>query len=239
MAMYIVEGNIGTGKSTFLRLIEQHISFLKVVYEPLHTWQSEGNGESILRNFYHDPQRWAFTMETVAMASRVHDHIKEQHHPSPYRVLERSIYSGHYCFAKNDYNNGFMNDLEWHMYNDWFTLLVSDKCKPPLGFIYLQTTPEISFERIKKRARSTESTIPLLYLKQIDDCHTSFLINKENILPELQNVPVLVLNCDEEFETNTLRLQEHLKQVILFIEKTAARSDIPGEYAHEKAVTSI
>lgn len=148
--MYIVEGNIGTGKSTFLRLIEQHIPFLSIVYEPLQAWQTESDSDSILKNFYHAPHRWAFTMETVAMASRVRDHITEQKNASPYRVLERSIYSGHYCFAKNDYNNGFMNDIEWHMYNEWFTLLVAGKCKPPLGFIYLQTAPEISFERIKK-----------------------------------------------------------------------------------------
>ena len=76
--MYIVEGNIGAGKSTFLRLIQAQLPQVSVVFEPLHNWQSQVYGQSILSQFYNDPHRWAYTMETLAMACRVQEHIQEQ-----------------------------------------------------------------------------------------------------------------------------------------------------------------
>jgi len=33
--MYIVEGNIGAGKSTFLKLLSQHVPQVTVVQEPV------------------------------------------------------------------------------------------------------------------------------------------------------------------------------------------------------------
>lgn len=76
--MYIVEGNIGAGKSTFLKLISKRLSHITVVFEPLHNWQNKVYGQSVLANFYKDPRRWAYTMETLAMACRVQEHLREQ-----------------------------------------------------------------------------------------------------------------------------------------------------------------
>lgn len=200
--MYIVEGNIGTGKSTFLKLIQSYIPQVTVIFEPLHNWQSQVYGQSILSNFYTDPQRWAYTMETLAMACRVQEHLKEQQNPNPLRLMERSIYSGHYVFATNDFHNGFLSDLEWSIYLEWFNFLVASHCKPPHGFIYLQAEPEISYDRILKRNRGSEKGISLSYIKQIHDCHEAFLVEKKNVLEGLMRVPVLTLDCNEEFENN-------------------------------------
>jgi deoxyadenosine/deoxycytidine kinase len=217
--MYIVEGNIGTGKSTFLKLVAQHLPHISVILEPRHHWQSD-DGESLLGNFYQDPHRWAYTMETLAMICRVREHVAEQQHLAPNRIMERSIYSGHYCFAQNDFDNGFMTPVEWFAYNQWFNFLVPNKCKPPLGFIYLKTDPEVSYERIKKRNRGSETGISLDYLKQIDACHNKFLIEKDGILPSLKNVPVLTLACNTEFETDQQTLSKHLQLLTSFLQET-------------------
>ena len=58
-----------------------------------------------------------------------------------------------------------MNELEYKIYNEWHSKLVSDFKLKPTGFIYLRTTPEVSHERIKKRSRDGEAGIPLDYLK--------------------------------------------------------------------------
>ena len=105
--MYILEGNIGAGKSTFLKLIGDRMPNISVGLEPLNNWHSEKSGQSLLQQFYTDPKRWAFTLETVAMMSRVKEHMLEQHIPSSFRIVERSIYSGYYCFAQNSYDSGF------------------------------------------------------------------------------------------------------------------------------------
>lgn len=215
--MFIVEGNIGAGKTTFLKLISQNFSHISVVFEPLHNWQNKVYGQSLLTNFYKEPKRWAYTMETLAMICRVQEHLKEQTNTNPFRLMERSIYSGHYCFAKNDYQNGFLSEMEWKVYLQWFDFLIPNHCKAPKGFIYLKVSPEIAYERIKKRKRLAEKNITLSYLKHINTCHEEFLISKKSVLEDIQKTPVLILDCNEEFESNLSQFENHAKAVEQFI----------------------
>lgn len=228
--MFIVEGNIGAGKSTFLKLVAQHIPHIGVALEPLHNWQQKVYGQSLLANFYENPQRWAYSLETFAMICRVREHIQEQANKNPNRLIERSIYSGHYCFVLTGYKNGFMNDIEWTLYNNWFNFLIPQKCLPPRGFIYLRTTPEIAYKRIKKRNRVAEKNITFAYLKQIHEHHEHFLLGKEGILPELREVPVLTLEVDKEFQKDPEMLQQHFTRLTNFIESV--------NYQHEKTFSS-
>lgn len=218
--MYILEGNIGAGKSTFLKLVAQHLPQISVALEPLHNWQSKVYGQSLLANFYQDPQRWTYSMETFAMTCRVQEHLKDQENKNPSRIIERSIYSGHYVFALNGYESGYMNDVEWQLYNSFFNFLIPTKCNPPLGFIYLNTDPAIAFTRIKKRNRLAEKKITLSYLKKVHAYHERFLIDKVGLLPEHKEVPVLVLDSNEEFENNPVVLQKHLDAISEFIDMT-------------------
>jgi deoxyadenosine/deoxycytidine kinase len=221
--MFFVEGPIGAGKTTFLRLIQEKLPELAVVFEPLHSWENKVYGQSILANFYKDPHRWAYTMETLAMACRVQEHLREQQNPNPFRLMERSIYSGHYVFATNGYHNGFLDELEWRVYLEWFNFLVTGRCKAPQGFIYLKVDPEIAYERIKKRDRDAEKTISLEYIKQIHQCHEDFLVHKKNLLTELKNVPVLILNCNEEFEADAEMFDLHAQKVFAFVNSSGER----------------
>ncbi|HJM68737.1 MAG TPA: deoxynucleoside kinase [Candidatus Babeliales bacterium] len=217
--MYIVEGNIGAGKSTFLRLIDQTISELKVAYEPMDRWDQRESGQSLLSKFYEDPKRWTFSLETFAMMCRVRDHLKRQK-GSPLTIIERSIYSGHYCFAKNGYLHKFMTEAEWQVYERWFQFLIPNKCDSPLGFIYLKTDPKVSFERVRHRGRESERELLYDYLVQINQRHDDFLLNKVDVSSDLMNVPVLVLDCNEDFENNPVRWEEHAQRVSQFITQT-------------------
>ncbi len=216
--MYLLEGNIGSGKSTFLQLIKQHISSVKTVTEPVAAWHHSEHGQSLLGQFYADQKRWSYTMETFTLITRVHELLKEQETETNLpKIMERSIYSGYYCFAKNGYTQGAMNPLEWKAYSQWFNFLVEKKCHTPTGFIYLKTSPEVCFERMNKRNRSGEEAIPLAYLQQIHESHESFLVDKKDILPALTAVPVLILNVSEEFALNPTVFMPLLEQVKNFI----------------------
>lgn len=215
--MYIVEGTIGAGKSTFLKLVEQSLPEISVVYEPVNSWQSEEHGNSLLTQFYQKPSRWAYSMETFAMACRVQEHVKEQLNPNKLRLMERSIYSGHYCFTYNGYKQGFFTELEWQIYLAWFNFLIPGKCSAPAGFIYLKVDPEIAYSRIQKRGRSGEEGITLDYLKQMEERHEEFLIAKNNVLFELLPVPVLVLDCNNEFEADSTQFAHHVDKLKLFM----------------------
>ena len=220
MAVYILEGNIGAGKSTLLKKIKEADSDINVVFEPVATWHNQRSGQSLLASFYKDIPRWAFSLETYAMACRVKEHLREQQEINPYRLMERSIYSGHYCFAHNSYQCGGMSSIEWSIYKQWFTFLVHGQCRLPFGFIYLKTDPEVCFERVKRRNRSGERNITLKYLKQIDAMHNQFLIDKVDIFPELQLIPTLVLDGNKPFDTCDILFNEYCDQIEEFMHKT-------------------
>ena len=217
--MYIVEGNIGVGKSTFLNLIQQNLPEVKILTEPKDNWTNQIYGQSLLENFYKSPQRWAYTLETLAMICRAKDHMREQE-SSQNIVIERSIYSGHYCFAQNGYQCGFFSKIEWDIYNKWIDFLLQQKCLPPKGFIYLKANPDVCYKRIQKRNRISEKKITLSYIKQIDNWHEKFLTKKEGIFEDLRKVPVLELDCNQDFLDDENNKNKHMVRLKNFIEKT-------------------
>lgn len=219
--MYILEGNNGIGKSTLLKLIQNNMPHVEAVQEPVDAWATEHNNEdSLLARFYADAPRWAYTMETYTMIARVQEHLKAQQIDSPFKIMERSLYSGHYCFARNGYEQGFMSDLEWDIYNKWFNFLVPQKCEAPRGFIYIKSDPEVCFERSARRNRKGEESVPLEYFKQMHNQHERYLLNKENVLDSLKDVPVLVLDGNNEFEKDLDAQQEHFNKIQEFLLET-------------------
>jgi len=218
--MYILEGNIGVGKSTFLSLLKKYCSNVTVITEPVEDWSKQTYGQSLLANFYQNTPRWAYTLETLTMICRARDHMQEQTISDPNRIFERSIYSGHYCFARNSYESGCMHKVEWDIYNRWANFLIHQQCLPPLGFIYLKATPETCFSRVQKRDRSSEKALTLDYIKQIDLWHDRFIIEKKEISAMLQCVPVLQLDCNEDFVENPKNMVEHVQKVKVFLQQT-------------------
>lgn len=80
MLIYI-EGNIGTGKSTFVRLLSTYIAQLRVnsfnaalSQEPVDEWLKtrDSDGQNILEKFYEDQTRWSFTFQMNSFISRAH-----------------------------------------------------------------------------------------------------------------------------------------------------------------------
>lgn len=57
--------------------------------------------------------------------------------------------------------------------------------------VYLRTTPEVVYERIKKRARKEENTVSLEYLEQIHEIHEEWLYDRT-----LSTVPAKVITLD-------------------------------------------
>ena len=215
--LLVVEGNIGAGKSTFLRLIEAELN-AQFVYEPLHEWQNV-SGENFLDYFYKDTARWSYAFQTYAFLTRVRAQEKcARSNSQPLQVLERSVYSDRYCFTKTCFERGLMKPLEWELYQEWFEWLVEQYTPKPDAFIYLRADPKICFQRLLKRNRSEESGVSLDYLELIHEKHEDWLIHKKKISPLLAQVPVLVLACDEDFEHNSSIWGSHVRAVIEFLE---------------------
>lgn len=215
---FILEGNIGAGKSTFLRIIKEYLN-VQIVYEPLEQWQKiGGTEENLLEKFYADTPRWAYTFQTCAFVTRImtqQEHLKRNVLPA--QVLERSVFSDRYCFAKNAHELGFMTDLEWQLYQEWFSWFIYNYTTKPTAFFYMRTDPEVCYQRLQKRYRHEETGVSFDYIKKLHEKHENWLIKREGVDPFLYDIPVLSLDCNDEFENSRFKQEEHIEKILSFV----------------------
>jgi deoxyadenosine/deoxycytidine kinase len=198
--MIFIEGNIGTGKSTFLTKLSEEF---KVILEPVDEWTKtrNANGKNLLEEFYSDPARNAYLFQSIAFRSRMKNIVNQES-----CLIERSIYTDRNVFAKTCREDNLISDIEWNDYCGWFDWLTDEFKIKPHGFVYLRCDPTISYERIKLRKRSGEETISFDYLKKLHQKHDDWLLNEKN-------VKVIVINVDEDFENNPEKLQSMIDKV--------------------------
>eukprot|EP01083_Nonionella_stella_P006369 18487_1 len=148
----------------------------------------------------------------------------KRHKPAHFvKFFERSVYSDRFCFASNCYKSGMLNHTEWGIFRDWFSWLV--QCFSGLqldGFIYLRTTPSACLERLHKRGRQEETKVEIEYLNALHERHEEWLvksIHTDTVAKEIRDVPILVLDTTEEFESNPEVGAKLLASVREFINK--------------------
>ena len=215
MSLIFVEGNIGTGKTTFVQFLEQNLNPEKynIIYEPVDEWQKlkDSQGKNILEHFYEDQEKWAFAFQMNSFISRV-KHIQDalKANPDKINIIERSVFTDKYCFAKNCYESGKINDIQYQIYNNWHKWLIDSFEIEPSGFIYLKATPDVCSQRIAKRSRNGESSIPIEYLTKLSESHDIWLNNEKNVL----NV-----ESEENMYEDSEKMEVLLKDFDEFIQK--------------------
>ncbi len=211
--MVVIEGNVGAGKTTFLNYLQENRIY-KVIQEPVSLWQNIG-GYDLLGDFFSKPNRWAFTAQSYILTTRIDQMIDQQIAGEKF-FIERSIYSGRYCFAKVAHDIGWMNDMEWELYKILWNREALRIKQKPIAFIYLRTPAEICFERIKSRARKEEKPIELDYLKRIErEYDLWFLQNYDKYL----NMPVLRLDFSQDVMINPEINMIYLNKIQEFIDQ--------------------
>ena len=197
MYIFTVDGNIGSGKSTLIKLLKKKYKSFgdkKVVFlpEPVDIWESikDKNGKNVIESYYEDQVKFAFPFQMMAYISRVHQirEIMNNSDDNTIIICERSVYTDKHVFAKMLHDNGTMNDIEIQIYKKWFDEFVKDF--PFSGIIYVGAKPTKSLERVKIRNRKGED-IPLSYLELCHNYHENWLNNSA--------IPVLKLNGNREF----------------------------------------
>ena len=173
-----IEGNIGSGKSTLLReLKEHHQDFLQehgivIVQEPVDVWMNyldPEDGESILKKFYDNPERYAFLFQLIIYDSIMDaiDHATETNPDARFLLCERSISSSHEVFMKMFRDDGEVNAIEYKYYLTMADDPGLDDYRPSHLF-YLDTPVEVCMERIEVRGRENESNITQHYLEKCE-----------------------------------------------------------------------
>jgi deoxyadenosine/deoxycytidine kinase len=222
---FSVEGNIGSGKSTFCKLFAEKYDNINICLEPVNDWinlKDDSSDKNILQNFYDEPQRWSYTFQNYAAITRVNNLTKPTN--KEIKITERSIYTDKNVFAKSLYETGQMSSLEWKMYNEWYIWLENitiEKIGKPSGFIYLRCDPEVSYKRLKIRSRNEESTVSLQYLEMLHKSHDDWLmINKKDFNS-------MIIDVNEDFENNESVRNHIFNQIDTFVN---GNSEISYEY---------
>jgi deoxyadenosine/deoxycytidine kinase len=155
----VIEGQIGVGKTTLGEVLEEELEL------PLFKELTNPYTHEMLDRFYRDKKRWAFTLQVHFLNERFRK-IKEIFENGG-GLLDRSIF-GDRIFAEVLHEDGDMEDFEFHTYR---TLLENmlEHAQAPRLLIYLDCSVDTALDRIRKRNRGIESTIPRDYLARINE----------------------------------------------------------------------
>jgi len=193
----LVEGNIGSGKTTFLKQFMDSPE-VDVVEEPVSKWQDLG-GHNLIRLMYSEPARWSFAFQSYVQLTMLENHLappKRAH--ASLRLLERSIFSARYCFVENLRRSGVMPASEAEVLAAWFHhLTTAPHIHIPADLvIYLRTQPEVAWARLRRRDRAEEEAVSLGYLRDLHNLHEEWLIKEEFPVPG----PVIVIDANKDLE---------------------------------------
>jgi len=187
-----VEGNIGSGKTTLIEYFKQFPG-VEVLPEPVPMW-TNFRGHNLMGLMYQDPTRWSLAFQTYVQLTMLQNHLT--HTSKPIKLLERSLHSARYCFVENLFRSGKMSEAEYMILDDWYLWIVRNHPVNVNLIVYLQTRPEVVYERIRKRNRSEEGTIPLAYLQSLHEMYENWLIRKCIDAPVPAHILVVDANCD-------------------------------------------
>ena len=165
--IYALEGNIGAGKTTIMKIIGQYFTSVEFVEEPVKDWQNLG-GMNLLESFYTDPQRWGFSFEFYSMLSKIIALLNAANSDKPVIVIERSILSNK-VFMDLSHELGKLEEMEYRMLMNTYEFYLQHVYPQLSGIIYLDTPVDECIRRITKRNRGEECSIERSYLQSIKE----------------------------------------------------------------------
>ena len=177
--IYALEGNIGAGKTTIMKIISNHFNDVEFVEEPVSQWQNLG-GMNLLDAFYTDPKRWGFSFEFYSLLTKIQALLKAAESDKPIIIIERSIFSNK-IFMDLSKELGKLEKMEYRMLMNTYNFYLEHVYPNLSGIIYLDTPVEECIRRITKRNRGEECTIEKSYLnalksKMDEMCDSSTMI---------------------------------------------------------------
>lgn len=174
----VVEGPIGSGKTTLARRLATHLGAATLFEDP--------DANPFLPGFYQDAARYALPAQLFFLFQRlnqVRDMVQSD--------LFRSITVADFMLEKDPlFAQLTLNDDELALYRQIFGHLQPQVPQPDL-VVYLQADAETLVERVRRRAAAYEKAISDEYLVRLADAYARFfhhytaapllIVNSENL----------------------------------------------------------
>lgn len=158
-------GNIGAGKSSLTKLLEEELGF-RGVYEAV-------DENPFLEDFYSDMKSWAFHSQLFFLVKRF-DFLKRVVTEGAVILQDRTIYEDVEIFARNLQLMGYINERDWRLYLDTYETL-SDHLTTPDGIVYIKCSKNVLMKRIKKRGRGFESDVSEDYIERLNGLYDDWI----------------------------------------------------------------
>ena len=201
--LFAIDGNIGSGKSSRVNDLKKYLklnpSFI-FLQEPVDDWNSikSDDGTTILEKFYCDQDKYAFSFQMMAYISRLALFRKSISENKDCKIVtESSIFTDRNVFAKMLYDDNKIEEVNYQIYLKWFDEFAQETKLD--GIIYVHTEPTVCYDRIKKRSRTGEESIPLDYLEKCHKYHNEWILNGEN------NIHIIDGNVDTDETPDIIR----------------------------------
>lgn len=172
----VIEGPIGSGKTTLARRLAAHLGAATLFEDP--------DSNPFLPGFYRDPSRHALQVQLFFLfqrANQVRDLAQSD--------LFRGVTVADFMLEKDPlFARMNLNDDELALYRQIYDHLKPQAPQPDL-VIYLQAGTETLLERVRRRATEYEKAIPDEYLLRLADAYARFFHHYDG-------APVLIVNSD-------------------------------------------
>ncbi|EFA08299.2 Deoxynucleoside kinase-like Protein [Tribolium castaneum] len=196
-----IEGNIGAGKSTLIDYFSR-ISGIETYGEPIETWRNV-NGDNLLDLMYSDIAQWLKVFQNFVQLSRLKVQTSKPKNPNTtVQIFERSLQNNRFCFVELARKGGYLSGPDYAVLDEWYQWIQNNININLDLIVYLRSTPEVVYERIKARGRPEEKKISLDYLKDLHQSHEDWLMKEDS------ETPVLVMDANQTLE----EVREQLKQ---------------------------
>lgn len=190
--LVVILGNIGSGKTTLTKNVNETFGKVLSLPEPVAIWKECG----ILQDFYDNMEKKALAFQMFAFATRAAQFKGIEWLNYDFCLADSHIIADQHVFTKNLVGMQKMTEKESDQYSifcqNWKTLVPE---MVPNKWIYLQTSAETCMERIKKRRRPEEEKITADYLRGLQ-------FNFESMIemPEIKE-NLVVIDAEEDEET--------------------------------------
>jgi len=177
MKFIVIEGNIGSGKTTLAQMLAKDFN-AKLILE-------EFDDNPFLPKFYQDNDRYSFPLEISLLIDRYEQIKKEIVNNavnSPF-VIADYYFSKTAIFAKKN-----LKKEEYRLFLKIFDIISGSLPRPDL-YIYLQANTDKLLGNIKKRGRDYEKAITLEYLEKISNGYADFT-------GQINSFPILTIDIN-------------------------------------------
>ncbi|ALA62487.1 deoxycytidine kinase [Turkeypox virus] len=206
-----LEGNIAAGKSTLLDILSLYGRY--TVKEPIDQWRDPKN--NLLEKLYADPEKWSYTFQQHAFWSRVKMYLSTCAIHNSVLFFERSVFSDRNVFASALHDVGYINDMDWDLYNDYSNIIIENiKTLQLDGILYLRTPIDTCMNRLTNRARHEEQNITTEYLSLLHSKHENWLNGSDNN----KTLPILIIDGGIDIINDSKARNHMIEEISKFVD---------------------